>query len=103
MKRLLLLLFMFTFALSSVFAMDDENVGTFESLDRDGNKSISKSEAKRDTALSANWAEADVDRNNQIDSAEFSAFVSKGMFVPPEDAEISEPGAAPFSTADVAQ
>jgi len=69
---------------------------TFEELDTDGDGYISKAEASKKAALSQGWLRADKDDDDRLDISEFSAFEGEEMFAPPEDAEIAEPGAAPF-------
>jgi Ca2+-binding EF-hand superfamily protein len=90
------------FLISTSLAADMEDNYTFESFDGDGNGYISKSEANKEAELMENWSIADADKNGRVDVNEFSKFAASGRFEPPDDAEISEPGAAPFSTADVA-
>ncbi|HSH29464.1 MAG TPA: hypothetical protein VK971_06100 [Thiohalobacter sp.] len=70
---------------------------TFEALDRDGDGYISAEEAGAHKGLEANWDKADANQDGHLDSSEFSAFEGEGRLSPPEESEISEPGAAPYS------
>jgi hypothetical protein len=51
----------------------EEGKGDFKSLDADGNGAISAEEAQTNEALSASWETIDVNKDGQIDEAEFSA------------------------------
>lgn len=57
---------------------------TFQQLDSDANGYISPDEAQTVDGLNARWNDLDADKNNLLDSSEFSAFEigsdpSKGM------------------------
>lgn len=67
---------------------------TFDQMDSDGDGFISKSEAADRADIKQNWSQADTDRDNRLDAAEFSAFEGREMFQPAE-VEEPEPGAAP--------
>jgi hypothetical protein len=69
---------------------------TFESLDKDGNGSISSDEAAARPDLVENWAEIDVNSDNTVTITEFSAFEGKAKLSPPEESEEPSPGAAPY-------
>ena len=77
-------------------AVGEVDTTTFEGLDVDGNGYISADEARARADLTTQWETADQDRDGKLNSAEFSAFEGIGRFVPPEDSEIAEPGAAPY-------
>ncbi|MEJ2299423.1 MAG: hypothetical protein P8X94_13175 [Woeseiaceae bacterium] len=47
---------------------------SFQSLDLDHNGYVSQDEAKTAPELSTNWEAVDVNKDGQIDAAEFSAF-----------------------------
>ena len=47
---------------------------TFDSLDKDGNGTISEQEAAADQSLADAWQKADSNQDGVIDRAEFSAF-----------------------------
>ena len=81
---------------ASSFLIAAEVPKTFDELDTDHDGYISKSEAQNTKDLSKDWAKADKDKNDKLDVSEFSAFESKGRFVPPEESEEPEIGAAPF-------
>jgi Ca2+-binding EF-hand superfamily protein len=55
-------------------AGQSEAASTFRILDSDANGTISAAEAEANPDLHARWQELDTDKNNQLDSAEFSAF-----------------------------
>lgn len=76
--------------------MGEGETMTFESIDTNGDHSISREEAANRDDLKANWDRIDTDNNNQLDISEFSAFEGKGRYAPPEESEIPEPGAAPY-------
>lgn len=78
---------------------DEDEMGpmTFEALDRNGDGYISAEESQAHKGLKANWDQADANNDGHLDSSEFSAFEGEGMMTPPEDSEIAEPGAAPYS------
>lgn len=80
--------------------MSEENemgAMTFEGLDRDGDGYISSEEAAAHKGLEASWDRADANQDGHLDSSEFSAFEGEGQLSPPEESEVSEPGAAPYS------
>ena len=78
------------------YALAAESVSTFEQFDTDGNGYISADEASTGSALSANFKATDSNGDGRLDISEFSAFEGQGRLTPPEDAEIPEPGAAPY-------
>lgn len=80
----------------SGYAVAADTVSTFEGFDKDGNGYISAEEASAGSDLSANFKASDTNSDGQLDISEFSAFEGKGRVTPPEDAEIPEPGAAPY-------
>ena len=96
MKRFICIITGLVLGLGVVTALSAEEVKTFEDLDIDTNGYISKDEAMAQKSIKRNWAKVDADKNGRIDITEFSAFESTGRFTPPEDMEVSEPGAAPF-------
>lgn len=51
-------------------------IASFESLDTDGDGYISEQEAQAHDALANSWQDVDVNSDNQLDQAEFSAFES---------------------------
>ena len=83
-------------ALSAGLAGAEEYVQTFEQIDVDGDGYISADEAKVRADLSENLQASDENKDGKLNSAEFSAFEGKGRFTPPEESEVSEPGAAPY-------
>jgi hypothetical protein len=52
----------------------EETKSIFQTLDADANGYISAEEAAANPDLHARWQELDVDKNNQLDMSEFSAF-----------------------------
>lgn len=94
-KAILVTLSALLLALSG-YAAAAETVLTFEQFDADGNGYISAEEASAGSELSANFKASDGNSDGQLDISEFSAFEGKGRLTPPEDAEIPEPGAAPY-------
>ena len=67
----------------------------FEEVDKDGDKSISMTEANSRLDLKENFARIDKNADGKLDISEFSAFEAEGKFQPPE-AEKAELGAAPL-------
>jgi hypothetical protein len=63
----------FVFAASALAGENDQ----FNQLDADGNGMISAEEAKVDPMLSKDWAAADLNRDGQLERAEFSALEQK--------------------------
>lgn len=59
---------------NAVQASQSESASTFRTLDNDANGTISAEEAAANPDLHARWQELDTDKNNQLDTAEFSAF-----------------------------
>lgn len=96
MKHFICIVTGLVLGLGVVTALSAEEVKTFEDLDIDTNGYISKGEAMAEKSIDRNWAKVDTDKDGRIDVSEFSAFESIGRFTPPEDMEVSEPGAAPF-------
>lgn len=96
MKRFICIITGLVLGLGVVTALSAEEVKTFEDLDIDTNGYISKDEAMAQESIKRNWAKVDADKDGRIDISEFSAFESIGRFTPPEESEVSEPGAAPF-------
>jgi len=80
------------FGFGHVFA---ETKVTFDQFDEDGDGYITKSEAADSSNMTKNWKQADKDSDNKLDVSEFSAFEGKERFVPADDMEEPEPGAAP--------
>ena len=74
----------------------EEYAQTFEQIDVDGDGYISVEEASVREGLSEKLLIIDANDDGKLNSAEFSAFEGKGRFSPPEESEISEPGAAPY-------
>ena len=68
----------------------------FEELDRDANGYISKSEAGAREDLEANFATVDKDGDGKLNINEYQAYQGMGRMTPPEESEVSEPGAAPY-------
>lgn len=84
-------------AAEHMMSSDEEgDTMTFEGLDTNGDGYISAEEAAYREDLTQNWKRIDADSDNKLDSSEFSAFEGEGRMTPPEDSEISEPGAAPY-------
>ncbi len=52
---------------------------TFQTLDQDGNGTISAQEAESDPALADAWDKADSNQDGVVDRAEFSAFETMEM------------------------
>lgn len=69
---------------------------TFEDFDINADGYISKQEAAAYKDMNTHWATVDADKDGRADIDEFSRFEAIGRFSPPNDSEISEPGAAPF-------
>lgn len=67
----------------------------YESLDADGNGYLSRSEAAGNDAVYEAFDSADANADGQLNIDEFMAFESEGRFVPPEENEVPELGAAP--------
>jgi len=82
--------------LSSGLAVAEEYMQTFEQIDADGDGYISVEEARVREGLSDKLLVIDSNADGKLNSAEFSAFEGQGRFTPPEESEISEPGAAPY-------
>ncbi len=82
--------------LSAGIATAGDYAATFEQLDKDGNGYITADEAAVRPDLSDGFKTTDTNGDGKLNSAEFSAFEGKGRFTPPEESEISEPGAAPY-------
>jgi len=74
----------------------EEYAQTFEQIDIDGDGYISVEEARVRKGLSEKLLIIDANADGKLNSDEFSAFEGKGRFTPPEESEISEPGAAPY-------
>jgi hypothetical protein len=72
------------------------NPATFESLDKNGDGSLSREEAAASPDLAEHWAEIDVNKDNTVTITEFSAFEGKATLTPPEDSEKPGIGAAPY-------
>ncbi len=87
--------FILSGVLASGLAMADYPM-TFESLDKDSNGYINRSEADARPDLSENWSRIDQNTDDQLDISEFSAFESEGRFTPPEETEEPGIGAAPY-------
>jgi hypothetical protein len=58
----------------SAFAGSPTGPATFQSLDKNHDGAVSKSEAKSDPTVAKNWKQIDINKDGRIDSAEFSAF-----------------------------
>lgn len=101
--KVLFTLILWVFVIASTQAEDVEDRFTFESYDTNGDGVLSEEEAAQIEGIEGNWKQADADGNARLDPVEFSAFVSRNRFVPPDDDELPALGAAPFSTADVSQ
>jgi hypothetical protein len=86
----------FVLGLCVVTGLAAEEVKMFEELDVDSDGYISKKEAMAQKSIEKNWKKADKDNDGRLDISEFSAFEAEGAYVPPEDREIAEPGAAPL-------
>lgn len=69
---------------------------TFEQLDVDGNGYLSAQETQARPGLADQMQASDTDGDGQLNITEFSAFEGKNRFTPPEESEVSEPGAAPY-------
>jgi len=74
----------------------EEYAQTFEQIDVNGDGYISVEEARVREGLSEILLVIDTNADGKLNSSEFSAFEGKGRFTPPEESEISEPGAAPY-------
>lgn len=69
---------------------------SFEQIDRDNSGSISKAEALRRSDLARYWDDIDTDKDGAINLKEFTAYESEGRYMPPEDSQEPELGAAPM-------
>lgn len=96
MKRIICSIAGLVFGVGVITALSAEEVKTFDDLDVNSDGYISKDEAMAQKSIERNWTKADKDKNGRLDISEFSAFEGMGKYEPPEDSEISEPGAAPF-------
>jgi len=70
---------------------------TFDELDENQDGYITKSEVSEQAELSKSWSKVDKDSDKKIDITEYSAYQGKERFIPPEDMEEPEIGAAPFN------
>jgi hypothetical protein len=57
---------------------------TFKSLDRDGDKSISKVEAKANRAVAANFDTADINLDGYISKSEYDVYLQRSSGAPPK-------------------
>lgn len=94
MKRSTLLLIPLLFGATALSA---DEIKTFEELDTDGNGYLSKQEVKASKDFKHKWQKADKNGDGKIDSNEFTTFMSKGRFEPPEETESEGIGAAPMN------
>lgn len=69
---------------------------TFEDVDMDNSGDISKAEALRRSDLAKYWKDIDSNQDDKINVEEFTAYESRGRFMPPEDSQAPELGAAPM-------
>lgn len=96
MKRLLLSSTGFCLSLVVFASFADMPAPTFDELDVNADGYISQQEGMKYKNMSKNWAKIDTNKDGRTDINEFTKFEATGRFEPPEDAEISEPGAAPM-------
>ena len=94
MKRSILLPIPLLFGATALSA---DEVKTFDELDVDSNGYISKQEAKASKDFKWKWRKADKNGDGRIDIDEFTAFMGKGRFEPPEETESEGIGAAPMN------
>jgi hypothetical protein len=57
---------------------------TFKSLDRDGDQSISKVEARADRAIAAAFNTADINLNGYISKSEYDVYLQRASGAPPK-------------------
>lgn len=96
MKKLILTSIGFCLALGVMTTAAGEPVLTFEDIDINADGYISKEEAMVYKDMNTNWTKVDANKDGHADIDEFSRFEAIGRFSPPDDSEVSEPGAAPF-------
>lgn len=96
MKNLFISSIGFCLALGIMTAVISAPVLTFEEIDVNADGYISKEEAMAYKDMNTNWTKVDANKDGHADIDEFSRFESIGRFSPPDDSEVSEPGAAPF-------
>lgn len=69
---------------------------TFEEMDTNANGYISMGEAKASDAVGNNFKQIDSNNSGSVDISEFQTFMGQDRMSPPDDMEVSEPGAAPY-------
>ena len=93
MKSLTVVAGILLFAGSQWVLAGEKKAVTFDDLDTNHDGYISADEAKANPDLWKKFTQADKDSNGKLDVSEFSAFEER--FVPADDMEEPEPGAAP--------
>jgi hypothetical protein len=80
---------------TTVFATDEKTSAEFTKLDASGDGSISVMEAQGHIDLLRKWVDVDKNADGALDISEFSAFESQEAYVPNEDDDRPDLGAAP--------
>ena len=96
MTRLLLTAIFLSLGSMSMAAEDQAASTTFEEIDANHDGVISKAEAIKRDDIAKHWETIDTNKNGNINIDEFVAYESKGRFVPPDDMDTPELGAAPM-------
>ena len=96
MTRLLCTAMLLSLSSLTMAAEDQTSAATFEDLDVDHDGVITKAEAIKRDDLAKHWDTIDTNKNGGINIDEFVAYESKGRFVPPDESDTPELGAAPM-------
>ena len=80
----------------SAAALANDALLTFEEMDRNSNGYITLNEAKASEDIAEHFKQIDSDGDGNINITEFQAYMGRDRMTPPEEMEVSEPGAAPY-------
>ena len=80
----------------SAAALANDALLTFEEMDRNSNGYITPNEAKASEDIAEHFKRIDSDGDGNINITEFQAYMGRDRMTPPEEMEVSEPGAAPY-------